>query len=159
MRKTLVFAAALAFAAAATAQQYKWVDRNGRTQYGDVPPPGVKATPLRAPARPAAPPAAKPSDGNGTAPKSGALTPAEQEAAFRKRKLEAQKEQEKQAAAGKEAAEKKDNCARAQEYLRTLDSGQRISRADAKGERYYLEDAQIAQEKVQARQAVQSWCK
>lgn len=159
MRKALALAAMLVFSAGAVAQQYKWVDKSGRTQYGDAPPPGVKATPLRAPAGPAAPPAATPSDGNSSAAKSGPLTPAEQEAAFRKRKLEAQKEQEKQAATAKEAAEKKENCARAQEYLRTLDSGQRISRADAKGERYYLEDAQIAQEKIQARQAVQSWCK
>lgn len=150
MKKTLVFAAALAFAAAAVAQQYKWVDRNGRTQYGDAPPPGVKATPLRAPAAPVAPPAA--------AKKDGPMTPAEKEADFRNRRLEAQKEQEKQAAATKDAALKKENCARAQEYLRTLESGQRIARTDTKGERYYLEDDAIVREKTEARQSVQSWC-
>lgn len=158
LRSTLLFSAALAFSSVAMAQQYKWVDKNGRMQYGDVPPPGVQATPLRAPPRSAAPPATKSANANAEAPKSGPLTPAEQEAEFRKRKLEAQKEQEKQAAASKEAAVRKDNCERAQGYLRTLDSGQRISRTGANGERQFLEDAEIAREKTQARQNVQSWC-
>ena len=60
--------------------------------------------------------------------------------------------------ASQEAQAKKENCARAQEYVRTIESGQRISRTDAKGERYFLEDAQIAQEAARARQAVQQWC-
>ena len=50
------------------------------------------------------------------------------------------------------------NCARAQEYVRTIESGQRISRTDAKGERYYIDDAQRAQELANARQAAESWC-
>ena len=53
---------------------------------------------------------------------------------------------------------KRENCARAQESLRTLQSGLRISRIDSKGERYYLDDAQIAQETAKAQQAVQHWC-
>ena len=35
---------------------------------------------------------------------------------------------------------------------------QRIARLDAKGERYFLEEAQIQQEATQARQAIQQWC-
>ena len=166
MMKTLMVLAGLLLAAAASAQTYKWVDKNGRVQYGDTPPPGVNAAPMRsvpraAPPAPAAAssPAAKPDDAKtAAAKKSGPLTPAEQEAEYRRRQLEAQKEQEKQAAASKEASVKKDNCERAQEYLRTLDSGQRISRTDAKGERTFLEDADIAREKSQARQNVQTWC-
>ena len=37
-------------------------------------------------------------------------------------------------------------------------AGARIQRTDAKGERYYLEDAEIAKETARARQAVQQWC-
>jgi hypothetical protein len=164
--RVLLLAAAMLLGTGAWAQTYKWVDRNGRVQYGDAPPPGVKATPLRgAPAPAAQPPApaqksadGKSADPKAAAKKSGPLSPAEQEAEYRKRQIEAQKEQEKQAAATKEASVKKDNCERAQEYLRTLDSGQRISRTDAKGERVFLEDAEIAREKSQARQNVQAWC-
>ena len=39
----------LACSGLALAQQYKWVDADGKVRYGDVPPPGVKATPLRPP--------------------------------------------------------------------------------------------------------------
>ena len=95
MKKILLMAIALMISAAASAQQYKWVDKNGKTQYGDTPPPGVKATPLRAPTGPASAPAAAAGKGDSkdekaAAPK-GPLTPAEQEAEFRKRKQEAEK--------------------------------------------------------------------
>jgi uncharacterized protein DUF4124 len=152
MSRFLVLAAALALSFAAAAQQYRWVDKDGRVQYGDVPPPGVKATPMRAPSGPAAPAA--------PAAKAGgkALTPAEQEAAFRQRQQEAQKEANKASQGEREAAEKKENCARARESQRSLEMGGRQSRVDEKGERYYLEDAQIAQELEKARQAVQQSC-
>jgi hypothetical protein len=158
MKRTLILAIALAFSAAAMAQQYKWVDPNGKIQYGDSPPPGVKATPLRPPPGPASQPAAAAKKDDGKAAKKGPLTPAEQEAEYRKRQMEAQKEQGKRAEADQQAAAKRENCARAQDNLRTLESGGRIARTDAKGERYYLEDAQIQQEALKARQIVQESC-
>lgn len=132
----------------AQAQQYKWVDQNGKVQYGDVPPPGVKTQRLKPPPGGAAPAAAA---------KKGEK-PLSPEAAYRKRQEDAQKEREKGAQAEQEAAAKRENCARAQESLRTLESGQRIARTDAKGERYYLEDAQIAQETARARQIAKESC-
>ncbi|HEX6322029.1 MAG TPA: DUF4124 domain-containing protein [Burkholderiales bacterium] len=161
MKRTLVLAVLLAAAAGASAQQYKWVDRNGRIQYGDMPPPGVQAMPLRTPSGRAAPPPAA-TDEAKDKPKSeakrGPLTPAQQEAEFRKRRDEAEKQRLKQAQAAEEAAARKENCAVARNQLRTMESGQRIARTDARGERYFLEDAQIAQEAAKARQAVQQWC-
>lgn len=155
MTRTLALVALLLVAAAASAQQYKWVDRNGRVQYGDVPPAGVNATPLRAPSARAA--SAPKADAKAEARK-GPLTPAEQEAEFRKRREAAAKESEKQAQAEQEARLKKENCARAQASARNLESGQRIVRTDSKGERYYLDDAEIAKEAARARQLVQDWC-
>ncbi|HJS75888.1 MAG TPA: DUF4124 domain-containing protein [Burkholderiales bacterium] len=140
---------ALVVAAAASnafAQQYKWVDEMGRVRYGDLPPAGVQATPLRPP-----PP--------------GAATPAPEmkkdaaKAATPKRPEDTQKEREMQAKAEQDAQIKRENCARAQDVLRTMESGQRIARVDSKGERYYLDDAQIAQETAKARESVQQWCK
>jgi hypothetical protein len=156
MKKSLIFAAALLFSAAAGAQAYKWADKNGKVQYGDVPPPGVTATPVRSVSTPPAPPAAKQDDAKGAA-KKGPMTPAEQEADYRKRQQEAEKDRQKQAQAQQEADGKRENCARAHEMLRSLSSG-RVSRTDAKGERYYLDDAQLAQETAKAQQAVQQWC-
>ena len=136
-KKTFVFAAMALFAAVASAQQYKWTDKDGKVRYGDVPPPGVTTTKLKAPSPPPAAAAATP-DAKKTAPKA--------------------KEPEKQAMTEEQLQVKRENCARAQESLRTLQSGLRISRVDSNGERYYLDDAQIAQETAKAQQSVQHWC-
>jgi hypothetical protein len=58
----------------------------------------------------------------------------------------------------KDAEAKQENCARAREALRTFESGQRVSRTDAQGERYYLDDNAHASETEAARRAVQDWC-
>ena len=132
----------LAAAAGASAQQYKWVDKNGRVQYGDTPPPGVKATAMRAPAGPSAPPAAP-----AASARKGPAAVADQE-----------KQRQAQSQSPEDEAMKKQNCANARDQLRMLESGQRIMRLDAKGERYFLEEAQVQQEATQARQAIQQWC-
>ncbi len=151
MRKTFVtgfaFAVAACVAAAAHAQAYRWTDKDGHVQYGDAPPPGVRATPIALPASPAPSAGAKPP-----------LTPAQEEQQFRKRQLEKQKAEEKTAQEREQAEAKKQNCASAQESLRVLQSGQRVARVDAKGERYYLDDAQRAQETARAQEAVKQWC-
>ena len=151
MKKLLLIVASLGFAAAAFAQQYKWTDQSGRVQYGDVPPAGVSATRLRptAPGVPAAESAPAAKEGE---------KPLSPEAAFRKRQEDAAKASEKQAKTEQEAREKRENCSRAQNALRALESGQRVARTDDKGERYFLDDAQMAQETLRARQAAKDWC-
>jgi hypothetical protein len=150
MKRFLLALAVVSFSAAALAQQFKWVDEKGRTQYGDVPPPGAKATRLRPPPPGSAPaaPAAK-----------GPMTAAEKEADFRKRQLEAEKEREKQDLAARDAAQNRETCERAREYVRVIESGQRITRTDAKGERYFLDDAQRADELAKARSVVSQACR
>jgi hypothetical protein len=150
-----VTTAGLAFAAAAVAQQFKWVDQNGKVQYGDVPPPGVNAQRLRPP-----PPGSAPAPAPGAAAKKDdkggkALSP---EAAFRKRQEDAQKDREKEEKSEQEAAARKENCSRAQEQLRQAESGQRIARTDAKGDRYFLDESQLAQETSRLRGIVDKSC-
>lgn len=147
--RILILALLLAFASGAAAQLYRWVDKDGRVRYTDTPPPaGVQARTLQAPASaPVSPGEGKP-----------APSVSEQEQAFRQRQLEAQKAAEKSALAQKEAETKRQNCARAQEYLRTLESGQRVSRTNAQGEREFIDDAARARETASARQAVKDWC-
>ena len=89
-KKTFVFAAMALFAAAASAQQYKWTDKDGKVRYGDVPPPGVTTTKLKAPSPPPAAAAATP-DAKKTAPKA--------------------KEPEKQAMTEEQLQVKRENCA------------------------------------------------
>lgn len=131
------------------AQQFKWVDANGRTQYGDTPPPGVKATRLRPPPGPASTP-------EGAAKGSSA---AEQEEAFRKRRKAQEEAAAKAAAKQDEAAARKENCQRAREQLAMLESGQRISRIDAKGERYFIDDKERAAELARVRDLAAQECK
>ena len=156
MLRLLIFGVLLAVAAGASAQLYRWVDKDGKVRYTDTPPPaGVKARTFRAPA--GAPPADAPEAAAKDAPK-GPLTPAQQEQEFRKRQLEAQKGREKDDQANRDAETKQANCARARQALATLESGQRITRTDAKGERAFLEDDARAQETERARQSVREWC-
>lgn len=151
-------------AAAAQAQQYKWKDSRGRWQYGDVPPAGVQAIPLKPPPGPPAPAAtgeggAKGGDAAAAAKSSKPLTPAEQELEYRRRLKEAQEKAAKEEKLAKEERERKENCQLAREQVAALGSGQRIARYDVNGNRYYINDAQRAQELSQARSSVGQWCK
>lgn len=152
MVKALILITSLLFAGAASAQ-YKWVDKNGKVQYGDTPPPGAKISSVRPPSPSSQPqiPAKKGDE------RKGPLSIAEKDAEFRKRQQESEKEREKQAKTQQEADEKRETCARARESLRILESG-RVTRVDAKGERYFLDDAQLSQEKARARQTEQQSC-
>lgn len=165
LRQRLLFlAGALAVAATlsgnAAAEQYKWTDRNGRVQYGDVPPPGVKATRLKDVR--SAPAASEPkADTKGAAAKDaskGPLTPAEQEAEYRKRQIEAQKAREKEEKSAQESEAKRINCANAQEQLRVLESGQRIAKTGPDGERQFVDDDQRAAGIARARKSIGQWC-
>jgi hypothetical protein len=157
MKKVMVLLATALFAFGAQAQTYKWVDKDGKVRYGDVPPPGAKATSIRAPSggTPEPPPAAAADK----SAKKGPLTPAEREQEFRKRREEAAKASADAERERKEKESKQENCQRAREYLRGLESGQRITRVDAKGERYFLDGAQRDQETARAQQSVQEACK
>ena len=150
MKRTLLFSAALAFAAASFAQQYKWVDQNGKIQYGDTPPAGAKATPLRPPSGPSS--SAAP-EGKKDAKK---LSP---EQAFQKRQKEEQERSAKADKERKEAETRRVNCEQAQASLRTLQSGQRVSTTNAAGERIYMEDSQVAVQIERAQKTVSEWCK
>jgi len=159
MRKILVFLA-FGLAAGAAQAQIKCWNEGGRRVCGDAPPAGAKVTTLKGSTGGEAPPApaAAAKDGAKGDAKKGPLTPAEQEQEYRKRQAESQKAAEKAAAKEKDAATKRDNCERARDALRNLESGQRIARVDSKGERYFPDDAQIAQETARARQSAKEAC-
>lgn len=151
MQKAFIFLLALGFAAAASAQQFRWVDKDGRVQYGDTPPPGVKATRLKPPATGSAPaPAAAAKKGE---------KPLSPEAAFRKRQQEQAEADKKSSQEAKDAEARRTNCNAAQAQIRQIESGQRISTMDAKGERAFMDDSQRAAELQRAQQAASEWCK
>src|SRR5436190_9196691 len=138
------------FAGAAQAQVYCWTTKDGKRACGDTPPPGVKPAAVATPSAPAAP--------ADSGAKAGKKPPADPEADYKKRQAEASKAREKDQQAQEQAQAKQDNCERARGALRILESGQRISRADKDGERYYLEEKEIEAETQRARDTVTKNC-
>lgn len=170
MRKTLLFVAvAIAAASAGPVQaQIKCWTEGGKRVCGDNPPAGAKVnsipgTTTSAPPAPAPAPSAKDAapaakDAAAKDEKKGPLTAAEREQDYRKRQAESQKAADKAAAEQRERAAKQDACEQAKAAVRSYETGQRVARTDDKGERYFLDDAQIAQERMKARQGVQKAC-
>ncbi|MGH8765232.1 MAG: DUF4124 domain-containing protein [Burkholderiales bacterium] len=155
MKKAFALCAFVLACGSAQAQIKCWNDANGKRVCGDVPPVGARPTTIQgtAPSGSSLPSPAGKSDA-----KKGPLTPAEQEQEYRKRKIEEAKAAEKSGQEQKEAAAKKANCNGAKEQVRNLESGQRQVRIDDKGERVFLDDAQVAQDLAKARQVQQEWC-
>ncbi len=160
-RLALTIGLVLMFGLPAFAQTYKWIDQNGKVQYSDTPPPSnIKSDRLRIPAH--APDAPPPSAAKGAAKdaaKGGPKTTAEQEQAFRKRQLDSSKAEQEQEQKQAEATREAENCRRARAALTNLQIGGRQMRIDEKGERVFLDDAQIAQETARAQQEVAQACK
>jgi hypothetical protein len=157
MIRLALFAVAILAVSSAQAQVHKCVDAAGKTIYTQDPcPANTKSGTMSRSVipGPAIAPQAAPADQavkGDAAKKSGPKTAAEQEQDFRKRQQDqakAAKESEQKSA---EAQRKEENCRNARERLAQYDIGGRISRINAQGERYYMEDAQIEQEKARAR--------
>ncbi len=165
MIRIALLAVAYLVASSAQAQVRKCVDAEGKIIYTQDPcpantkPGSISRSVIQAPAAAPADSAAKGDAGKSDAPKSAApKTAAEQEQAFRKRQQDqakAAKESEQKSA---EAQRKAENCRNARERLTQYEIGGRQSRINAQGERYYLEDAQIEQEKARARTDVAQSC-
>ncbi|MET0384264.1 MAG: DUF4124 domain-containing protein [Burkholderiaceae bacterium] len=156
MQKTALplVACLLAIAAAGASAQtvYKWRDAAGQFHISDTPPPpdakdvvSRKVVPVGAPAASSAPLGA--ADGE-----------------LQRKKAKADQDKATAAAAEKARAEQKNadaraqNCGTAREQARTLQSGMRVARINAKGEREYLDDAAIAAQTRQAQQAISQNC-
>lgn len=161
MKSFIVFIAFFSVAGAAQAQINKCVDASGKTVYLQGPcPKGAKASSVAAAPPSSAPAASTPAGKAGDVTKSsGPKTTAEMEQEFRKRQQaqsEALKKEEEQLA---KAKIEQGNCDAAKRQLAQYELGGRQSSINDKGERVFLEDAQIEAEKQRSRQAMSSSCK
>jgi len=147
MKRIALAAATLLAAVAAQAQIYQWQDENNKTVISDRPPLGkVKGERQIEAEAPAA------AGANGK-------TLADREMDFRKRQKEAREGAEE--AEKERLAARRDwrHCDEARRSLQMLESGERVAMRDSRGERYFLDDAQRAQEIVKLRQDVQANCR
>ena len=142
MRKVLQLALLLAVVPlVARAEIYKWVDEKGRIQYGENPPAGVKAAPIR----PEAMPGGKPR------PPEDLL---QQDAEFRRRQIEQQRADE---AAARQAELRKRNCASARDRLSSYEGRRRPYKVQ-NGERVFMTDDEREAETARLRAQVSQWC-
>lgn len=162
--KTVVLAAAVGLASWNALAQWQWIDPSGRKVFSDrAPGPEVpEKNILRRPGQLATPPAAPSAD---TAAAAAASKPATPRPAGKDEALEAKKKEAEAAEAAKKKAEeerikkvKEENCARAKAAKATLDSGQRIARMNAQGEREILDDAARAAELKRTEEIIRSEC-
>jgi len=167
MIRTAVFVFASLSLASANAQIYKCIDAAGKVVYSQNPcPVNTKSgTVTRRVDRPSAAPAATSAEGSAdkaakgdTAKKTGPKTTADQEQDFRKRQQDQAKATRESGAKSAEAQRKAENCRTSRERLAQYEIGGRMTRINPQGERYYLEDAQIEQEKARARSDVAQAC-
>ena len=150
VRMTLVLAVTLFAAAPAHAQVFKCVDAKGKTVYSQTPcPSGASATLLGSKPPPAAAdPAKDAAKGDPAKPAAKDEKPLTAEEAFQKRQKERQEAEKKTAEQAAADQRKQEECRRAREQVAQYAAGGRISRIDDKGERYFLDDAQIDSEKA-----------
>ena len=141
--------------------QWKWRDSRGQIHISDIPPPRdiPDKDVLQRPevtVRKAAPAPAAVASAAASAP---AKAPVDAELEERRKRTEQEQAARTEADKQKAAAVRKDNCQRAREQLATLDSGQRIARVKADGEREILDDEQRAKESRRARDVIASECR
>jgi hypothetical protein len=144
MRRFLWCAAALAFATSASAEIYKWVDKDGKVQYSDTPPTATQSKQLNINAGPPSPAAQ--------------TTFVERDKENQKRAAEQKDASKKDEDAGKLAAQKEEACRQATAAFKGLDMQVPIWRTDASGERSYLSDEQREADKVRAQKAMDENC-
>ncbi len=141
MKRLLLCAALMAWSGLASAVVYKWVDAQGKVQYGDRPPDGVHAEIVellgthiargtsRADAQPARAPVAD-------------LSPKDAKKAV---DADVQQTRDKQ-------------CTDAQERYKKLIEGRRLYKTGDNGERQYLTSDEIDSERVNAKRDVDAIC-
>ncbi|MET0517735.1 MAG: DUF4124 domain-containing protein [Burkholderiaceae bacterium] len=159
--------AALLLCIALPAQaQWKWRDAAGKVQYSDLPPPNgtpekdilqkppgqrVQVVTLPAPGASVPAPASAPR---------AASAPGKSDAEQAKLKQQEQEQRARQKEEEKRVADqKRENCSRAQDNMKLLQDGVRVTRRNDKGENIYLDDAMRAEEIRRTRAVVDSECR
>ena len=153
--KLFIAMAILLATATVAAQVYKWVDKDGKVQYTDTPPP-ASATKTEAKKLDAAPVAAPVAAPAASAPGKSLADRAKD---FDKRKTEDAEKQKKAEADQKNAEIKASNCKDAKANLAALESGRPLVRTNDTGEREVMSDEARQADLVKARKAIDEFCK
>ena len=140
MKRVLLCAALIAWSGMATAVVYKWVDAQGKVQYGDRPPDGVHAEVVEG-------------LGTHTGHRNDAPAATPQKTAVNPPASAAKKAVDQDVAQSREK-----QCAEAQDRYKKLIEGRHLYKAGPDGERQYLTSEEIDAERVTQKQEVDAVC-
>lgn len=160
MKRLLLFVALIAWSGMAGAVVYKWIDAQGKLQYGDRPPDGVRAEVVEllgthvaraAAARESSAAASSSSPSSPSSPSSSSsprtAAAGSQDDATLKKSVEGDVEQTREK-----------QCADAQDHYKKLIEGRRLYKTGANGERQYLTSDEIDAERVNAKRDLDAIC-
>ncbi|WGT65886.1 DUF4124 domain-containing protein [Variovorax paradoxus] len=154
--------------------QWQWIDKSGKKVFSDqAPPPDIPEKNILR--RAGSPPPARtgfssaPAEGAGSdeaaAPKAREAAAAPKPPAVDKeleektKKAQAEEKAKQAAEAEKNAKIKSENCERARQGKATFDSGIRVAKVNAKGEREIMDDTARAAEQKRLQSIIESDCK
>ena len=149
---------ALLATTSAYCEVYKWVDPDGTVHYSDQPAPGTIKEEQTLGIKSGTSGTEAPGTEKAAPKSTGPKTYIEEGAEFRKRQVEAEAKRAKDEKALAEAKEAQQNCERARSSMQSLQTGQRVTVYDEKGERAYLDDNAREQEIANTQKAVNFWC-
>ena len=153
----------------AASAQWQWIDNGGRKVFSDQPPPDTipeknilrRAGGAPAPRSPTFPTPTDAPTAAASAPRIGANQAAGVDKALEEKARKAEEaEKAKQAAEAQKVAQAKaENCGRARQGKATFDSGIRVARINAQGEREIMDDGARNAEQKRLQSVIESDCK
>ena len=145
MKRLLLFAALIAWSGMASAVVYKWVDAQGKLQYGDRPPDGVHAEVVELLVSHSA-----------SARSPSASTPAP---TARNAPVPAAKDSDDKKTVAQDVAQTRDKqCTDAQDRYKKLIEGRRLYKTGPDGERQFMNSEEIDTERLNAKRDVDTIC-
>jgi hypothetical protein len=139
MKRVIFCAVLMAWSTLASAVVYKWVDGQGKIQYGDRPPDGVHAEVVEGLGRNSR------SSGGSPPPAAKAPTASDPSAVKKAVQTDVSATREKQ-------------CAEAQERYKKLIEGRHMYKTGDNGERIYLSSQEIDEERLNAKKDIDDVC-
>jgi hypothetical protein len=148
MKRLLLFAALIAWSGMASAVVYKWVDAQGKLQYGDRPPDGVHAEVVELLVAHA----------SGTRAAASTQAPVANTAKVVGEKPSPKDAEDKKVIDQDVAQTKDKQCTDAQDRYKKLIEGRRIYKTGADGERQFMTSEEIDTERLNAKRDVDTIC-
>jgi hypothetical protein len=157
MKRLLLFAALIAWSGMAGAVVYKWIDAQGKLQYGDRPPDGVHAEVVEMLGNHASRAAVARSSETTQTPSGPQTAQSPKPAASRDQAGQADASAKK-SVDDDVAQTREKQCAEAQDRYKKLIEGRRIYKTGDNGERQYLTSEEIDTQRLDAKREVDATC-